>query len=570
MTGTHSWVYDDPGWWFNAIHLSCSQNENSSVLNARTSAAQVGASCLEGISAFYNATLHLLSRGTLTIERAASILFRAKALKKWRLANPSQADARRIEALSGFMRRNSEAAHAELVPYPYCVEMRRLLEAWLPEPEGLGCRWTGQFGPGAVAEKLTHPKRFEQLARWCGLDRRHHDFDPSAMHWPDVPLDADEAQHSVARLHAVPKDFSKDRLITIEPSYSSFGQAYVREAMQCSIHCGPLRGTCMDLHYTDGQAIQRRLALKASRTGKLATLDLSDASDGITWAQVQQVFPNWVLSLLDVTRSTRFRLDQAIPGYPAGYEEDLSIFAGMGNGTTFTVETLFFAAFVVAYAHLHSLPGYVSVFGDDIICSSLTARSLQFENFSFFKLNQAKSFIGADALRESCGIFAYNGVDITAPKVDGYPNTWEGRTALADLHKRSYTSPWPYGQRLSYLIAREGRLVNWDRSYPGYPSIDDPRVERSAAPPTRWNKQYQCIEAHLPIRKQASCAYSTDWQSAKRLNQPNPTVWYCASLAGMLGRRDFVVRKSNDRRRWSVDLPQKGRLRTNWSWVAAL
>lgn len=565
------WPYDSLGWWAYAVHCVSSQHRHDpQVQHLYSVAFNQEDRFMEDLDSFYSGTLRLLAAGTLDPGDARRLLFKAKALRKWRLAPSSTATVRRQKALVGFLKRNEAAASSEYnVPFPYEGEMRKLLKAWLPDPRGSGWEWTGRFGPGAVAEHWTIAQKIEHLHAWCSEQGYRGEA------WPEVPPTSSDVEHVASRLCAVPKQYSKDRLITVEPGYSSFAQQYVRECIQCSIHLGPLAGTCMDLGFTDGQKIQRRLALKASRTGKLATLDLSDASDNITWDAVLRVFPNWVTSLLDVSRTPNITVEENLPGYSRGERIPLHIFAGMGNGTTFTIETLFFAAFVKAYARCHGTPTMVSVFGDDIICSSEVASGLAQENFAFFRVNREKSFLGTDALRESCGIFAYKGEDITVPKVDGYSNDYCGRISLCDLERRLRASGIAFQVCLAHLIAAEGILVNWKRRYPGYPSIDAPECERSAAPLTRWNK-YTCqVEARLPVVRQKTVSYPTDWTAAKRWNAPNPAQWYTYRLMSMFGsegepRSHFHMTSGKSCRPWSIELPLKGVRKTKVEWVTPL
>lgn len=551
-----SWVYDDLVWWANVVHRSCA---TEGILGSMWNQDAVQ-SCfsLEGVSTFYTNTLRLLAGGTAPTQGAAALLFRAKALKKWRLADPSSSEVRRKAALQGFIERNYAAAGTCRIPRYLREEMRRLLKYWLPEPERLGWTWTGAFGPGACAEKWSRIKRLEHLLSWT-----RHGFS-----WPDVPPNDGDAKHVVARAHAVPKDYDKDRLITIEPAYGTFAQAYLREALQCSIHAGPLQGTAMDLQFVDSQSVQRGLALKASENKGLATIDLKDASDRISVEDVLCVFPSWVCALIDVTRSTRFKIDEDVGSYRAGDEFLMNIYAGMGNGSTFTIETLFFTAFVVAYAEYYGYKPFCSTFGDDVICHSAVARRLMEEQFDCFFVNKDKSFMADDALRESCGIFAYKGVDITAPKVDGYLNNVEGRLGLVDLWKRLYTSPWAYGPRLSYSIASVGALVNWPSVAEGYPSISDPRFPYSPLPELRTNILLQRTEARLPVLVTPQPSYPTDWKAARAFNTPDPQVLLQAALAGMLTPRTWTIGKRSAKRRWSVTVPERAKPRLQRKWVS--
>lgn len=415
----------------------------------------------------------------LNAESARCYLLRIKALKKWRLADPSFKGERRKKAMDGFLDRNSLALTRPCaIPWFLREHMRRWLARALPEPSG-SSDGLGYHTSRKVAEHYTVAEKHVRLCNWV---------ERGGSSWPYGPGNVYDMDHVVSRLSAVPKDWDKDRLITVEPSYSVWVQQAARRRLQDSIHMGSLRGTCMDLGYTDGAEIQRRLARSASRTGRLATLDLSNASDNISWSDVVEVFPFWVIPELESARSIACSVEDRV--------EPLGIYAGMGNATTFTVETLFFAAYVHAYAWAHNLPRFVSVFGDDIICHSETAKQLIANGQSAcFVINAAKSFLGDDAVRESCGIYAYLGNDITAPKIDGYLPSWEGRLGVSDLHRR--LAIWgPYGLLIASAIAQEGLLDNFPFLIDGYPSISDWSYPFTAIPAegTRRNRDIQIRE----------------------------------------------------------------------------
>jgi hypothetical protein len=368
---------------------------------------------------------------------------------------------------------------------------------------------------------------------------------------------------------------TKDRLITVEPCFSSYGQQLARQLILRSIHRGPLRGTTMDLGYVDGQAQQRRLALRASKDKRLATLDLSDASDRIGWIHVQQVFPGWVVRLLEAYRSPEFEVPADELGSGGKYLTRL--YAGMGNATTFAVETLFFAAFVYAYARAHGLSTFVRVFGDDIICTSQWAahftESGLSDDFPFFVVNRLKSFWGVDGLRESCGIFAYNGVDITVPKVDGYQDSWDGRVALCDVHRSMYFHWLPAVRRLAHMVAMTSTDIPlWPFVVEGFPSFYDEVASGmrgyDALPKTRMNPSIQRREAWVMVNHPRYRTFSLDWARARKRNDPSPQGFLEAVLLGLAGssqlsltrRPSFGPTRFASRRRASRIEPWRGGL----------
>lgn len=523
-------------WWADAIQASTRNVTSAVSLTGAADEAEILSTSKES----FDVALGILSQDgfPLSITDAKHLLFRAKSLKKWRFACGIGAK-RRDEAYDGFIQRNSLVADAkDAAPVAIRNNMRRLLASWLPDVSRDIIPF-GRFGPGACAERLTRLERFRRLHEWIA----------QSPHWPESPVGVPDAEHVCARLHAVPKDWYRDRLITVEPAYGTFAQQYVRSLLLESVHAGPLRGTAYDQLYVDAPAVQQRRALTGSRLKSLGTLDLKDASDSISWDLVRDVFPQWVVSLLEVTRSENFSDPRTNQVYP------LRIFAGMGNATTFCVETLTFGAYVVAQAMYNGLRARCTVFGDDVIADSnlcdLLLRRQEFD--PCFIINTQKSFSGNSPLRESCGIFAYNGADITVPKCDGYTDTWQGRAGLADLYWRLDQFPI-----LQHQIASLHVLPNWDRRISGVPSTYDVLMPFDALPPHRWNASYQRREYRVsvptPILRRIPLADVGPSRGCA-------AAWLDATLCGMFGADDLQGRfallptgKYRDHLRWSPEL----------------
>lgn len=76
------------------------------------------------------------------------------------------------------------------------------------------------------------------------------------------------------------------------------------------------------------------------------------------------------------------------------------------------------------------------IYGDDIICDYRTTdRVLILLSHCGLRVNSSKSFIGGSPFRESCGVFAFNGEDVTPFlfRVPNHGNTING-AALASLY----------------------------------------------------------------------------------------------------------------------------------------
>ena len=198
------------------------------------------------------------------------------------------------------------------------------------------------------------------------------------------------------RIAFVPKTSTIKRTIAIEPSANVSMQLTVHRYLQKRLK----RIAKIDI--TD-QTKNRRLALQGSSDGTLATLDLSSASDLISSEVVKLLLPKEWFNFLNCLRSPR--------GVYASNEVVFEKFSSMGNGFTFALETILFYAIskVASRSGGAELP---SVYGDDIIVHTsdynLTVKYL--ELFGFL-VNSKKSY-NVGPFRESCGLDAFNGVDV--------------------------------------------------------------------------------------------------------------------------------------------------------------
>lgn len=197
----------------------------------------------------------------------------------------------------------------------------------------------------------------------------------------------------------VPKNSKTDRCIAIEPGWNMFFQ----------LGCGGvlrrrLKRWSIDLN---DQSVNQRLAKSGSIDGTLATIDLSAASDSISLKLVELLLPpSWYKVLTDL-RSDYGKLPN---GEIVTYEK----ISSMGNGFTFELESLIFAALARTVCDMLNLdPSTVSVYGDDIILPSQAA-ALLIDVFTYcgFSTNTKKSFFEGN-FRESCGKHYYSGVDVS-------------------------------------------------------------------------------------------------------------------------------------------------------------
>ena len=194
------------------------------------------------------------------------------------------------------------------------------------------------------------------------------------------------------RVELVPKNWKTDRTIACEPEGNLCLQlAFDKYAKR------RLRRVGIDL---SDQSRNQRLAKEGSINGNLVTVDFSSASDTISYNAVSLLFPVEWQAYLDRVRT---------PGFRGAFGDGwYAKFSSMGNGATFTIETLIFAAACAAVGSK-----CFSVYGDDVIIEKECYEDyLRLTRFLGFTINVDKTFSDGP-FRESCGKDYFDGVDVT-------------------------------------------------------------------------------------------------------------------------------------------------------------
>lgn len=210
----------------------------------------------------------------------------------------------------------------------------------------------------------------------------------------------DEVEFNIVEgnvLFTVPKNTTIDRCACKEPDINMFLQKGLGgEIRRC------LRRIGQNLN---DQSVNRGYARVGSMTGRLATLDLSSASDSVSSQLVFELMPIAWYSSLNALRSPITIID--------GEEHVNEMFSSMGNGFTFELESLLFYSIVKAVTYFEGIPGVVSVYGDDIICPVDVADMVTWVlGVLGFEVNTKKSY-STGSFRESCGGHFDNGFNIT-------------------------------------------------------------------------------------------------------------------------------------------------------------
>lgn len=201
-------------------------------------------------------------------------------------------------------------------------------------------------------------------------------------------------------LTTVPKTAEIDRCIIIEPLLNTFLQLGVGTHMKRRL----LLAGC-DLY---DQSHNQNLARQGSIHNDVVTLDLSSASDLISYAVVLELLPIQWVEFLDALRTPIVSCKEFGKNFLF-----LEKFSSMGNGFTFELESLIFYAAAWAVYEEARIPFHnASIYGDDIIVDRrVSGRLVQLLENLGFSVNAKKSHFDGP-FRESCGGDYLNGIDV--------------------------------------------------------------------------------------------------------------------------------------------------------------
>lgn len=290
--------------------------------------------------------------------------------------------------------------------------------------------WKARHGPGAVSDlsketKYRFPNWPEKLERIFPMaDMAFANYQQWVdMIQPSAGFVILSNHEPPSKLIAVPKTLSGPRLIASEPTAHLWCQQVIRDFLMESVSKTPI-GPSVNFR---SQEANGSLALAASHSESHATIDLSAASDRISCWLVERLF-RANSSLIDALHAVRTRyicneIDRKSPRF-----HKLRKFTTMGSAVTFPVQTYIFAIIAIGTVlfvrdrkptikEVTRLAREVRVFGDDIIvptdCWPATQEALRYLGL---KVNPNKTF-GTGKFRESCGIEAYDGDDVTKVSV---------------------------------------------------------------------------------------------------------------------------------------------------------
>lgn len=222
------------------------------------------------------------------------------------------------------------------------------------------------------------------------------------------------------------------------------------------------------------QKKQRRLARKASKDGKNATVDLKAASDSIRSDHLNAVLPRQWYNAVKRSFSRQIFLEEGVASYT-------EVVLPMGNGCTFPIETLYFYCLIKAVGNLLKVKGTYSVYGDDLIYpSKIHPYVLRVFDDLGLRINVDKTFVDSD-FRESCGGDYHQGRDVRPALLPERPSAFLGRLKYAAyLYKvhNSLTRRWDpseISETLRFLelelLSVQSEILQVPPSYPATAGI---------------------------------------------------------------------------------------------------
>lgn len=299
------------------------------------------------------------------------------------------------------------------------------------------------------------------------------------------------------------------------------------------------------LDLSRGKEIHMQVACEASITGRHATVDLKSASDLKCKILVNFLLPECWADWLNTLRAPLIKT-------PGGSYRRLEKFSGMGNGYTFELETIIFAA-IAAEAMVSSgvepvLGGNLWVFGDDIIVPTECATNVLCAlRLCGFVPNERKTFVEGN-FRESCGGDFFSGCAVRPIYIEEDPCEPHEYISLANALRRLLDPSDPDGdfsrrlRRAWFLVLDQ--LPSHVRECRGPEELGDIVIhDETERWSTRTRHSVQHIRVYRPValtRIEWRWGYGAQLASAL-YGTTNSTQRFVAGSHKELMTRDYVV-----------------------------
>jgi len=218
----------------------------------------------------------------------------------------------------------------------------------------------------------------------------------------------------------VPKTLKTPRIIAKEPTCMMFMQQALLAEMKEEFRSDNFAA---NLICSDSQVPNQLLAQEGSATGRLATLDLKEASDRVSNQLVLGLFAQHP-HLSGAVQAVRSRKAD-VPGHGV---IPLAKYASMGSALTFPLEAMVFCTIIflgiesdlnrkLSQEDIKSYFGKVRVYGDDIVVPVEHVSSVMAALHRFALVVNAKKSYWTGKFRESCGEDFYDGQSVKVIRV---------------------------------------------------------------------------------------------------------------------------------------------------------
>lgn len=357
---------------------------------------------------------------------------------------------------------------------------------------------TPKHGPGSTADKLFGNAKWNNR-QWT--ERLEEVFPHTRYLFPNLGLyipghieHLEPGAEIPVKVIAVPKTQKTPRIIAVEPTSMQYAQqALLREFVKKFDDDKIARNFVRFLDQTPNQ----RMALEGSFLENLATLDLSEASDRVSYQHVLMMVRNhpWLAKAVDACRSRKADVD----GHGV---IRLSKFASMGSALCFPFEAMVFCTVVflgieaalntqLKRKDLKSFFGKVRVYGDDIIVPVEFAQSVVATLDLFgFKVNASKSFWNGK-FRESCGKDYYDGNDVSIVRLRSLIPTQrkQARELASTVSFRNQLFLAGYYRSVEYLDEIIERIIPFPVVSPESPALG--RLSHDPVKTEKWDSRLQ-------------------------------------------------------------------------------
>lgn len=260
---------------------------------------------------------------------------------------------------------------------------------------------------------------------------------------------------NACKLLAVPKKVSESRGINIGPALDMYYQQGVKNILEACLN------VAYGIDLSSQQERNRKLAEVGSISGGFATLDLSSASDLISYAMVKWCLPKEVFQILDALRTPFVSL-------PWGSTIPLHMMCTMGNAYCFPLQCIIFAAVVQTVYEARGIPfrrlskdkaDMFAVNGDDIIVVRDAYNDVRrLLALLGFVVNESKSF-NEGFFRESCGGDFWKGHPVRGVYCRTLKRKQDFISLINRLNRWSAISGIPLPRTIHWLIRKAGRCL---------------------------------------------------------------------------------------------------------------